>query len=83
MIDGVSSCNSFEIPIAIECMRTAGAIIGTSESIAFQLVGDASLPIFKPFSNLIKEEKDSTKKVGEALLQGQVASGGVVVKSAM
>jgi len=94
VVDGVSSCNSFEIPIAIERMRTEGAIIGTSESIAFQLIGDASLPIFKSFSKLIKEEKDSTKKVGEALLQGQVTpsalsketgvgSVGVVVKSAM
>ena len=91
VIDGVSSCNSFEIPVAIERMRTEGAIIGTSESIAFQLVGDAGLPIFKPFSKLIKEEKDNTKKVGEALLQGQVVSSilsnvdsvGVVTRSAM
>ena len=75
MIDGVSSCNSFEIPIATERMRKEGAIITTSESIAFQLIGDAALPNFKPFSKLIKEEKDSTKTVGEALLQG--------VKSAM
>jgi len=75
VIDGVSSCNSFEIPIATERMRREGAIIGTSESIAFQLIGDAALPTFKSFSKLIKEEKDSTKAVGEALLQG--------VKSAM
>ena len=82
VIDGVSSCNSFEIPIAIERMRR-GAIIGTSESIAFQLIGDAALPTFKPFSKLIKEEKDSTKTVGEALLQGASEAGSVGVKSAM
>ena len=86
MIDGVSSCNSFEIPIATERMRREGAIISTSESIAFQLISDAALPPFKPFSKLIKEEKDRTKIVGEALLQGvsEVASVGVAsVKSAM
>ncbi|PPQ77270.1 hypothetical protein CVT25_010852 [Psilocybe cyanescens] len=93
--DGVSSCNSFEIPIALDRMRTEGAIIGTSESIAFQLMRDAASPKFKAFSKFIKEVKESTKVSGEALLQGrvapnpatdaEVASGGVVIgiKSAM
>ena len=83
MIDGVSSCNSFEIPVAIERMRREGAIIGTSESIAFQLIGDSALPTFKSFSKLIKEEKDSTRTVGEVLLQGVGSVGVVGVKSAM
>ncbi|KIM45924.1 hypothetical protein M413DRAFT_23734 [Hebeloma cylindrosporum] len=83
--DGVSSCNSFEIPIALDRMRTEGAIIGTSESIAFQLMGDAGLNSFKPFSKFIKEVKESTKRAGETLLQGQVASVGQsgAVKSVM
>lgn len=71
--DGVSSCNSFEIPIALDRMRTEGARISTSESVAFQLMADASLPVFKAFSRLIKEEKDSTRRVGQALLQGVAA----------
>lgn len=82
VIDGVSSCNSFEIPIAIERMRREGTIIGTSESIGFQLVGDAAVPNFKSFRTLIKEEKDRTKTAGEALLQG-ASSVGVVPRSAM
>ena len=83
MIDGISSCNSFEIPIATERMREEGAIISTSESIAFELIGDAALPTFKSFSKLIKEEKDSTKTVGEALLRGVAEVGSIGVKSAM
>lgn len=68
--DGVSSCNAFEVPIAVQRMRQEGAIIGTSESIAFQLVGDASSPQFKAFSKLVKEDKESTKQVGGVLLSG-------------
>ena len=72
--DGVSSSNAFEIPIALERMRTEGAAIGTSESVAFQLMQDAASSDFKAFSRLIKDEKERTKAAGESLLQ---------VKSAM
>lgn len=85
--DGVSSCNSFEIPVALDRMRTEGAIIGTSESIAFQLMGDAGLSTFKVFSKFIKEVKESTQRAGELLLApGSVGQSGAVnlgIKSAM
>ena len=55
-------------------MRTEGAAIGTSESVAFQLMQDAASSDFKAFSRLIKDEKERTKAAGESLLQ---------VKSAM
>ncbi|KAF4619938.1 hypothetical protein D9613_005455 [Agrocybe pediades] len=71
--DGVSSCNSFEIPIALDRMRTHGAVISTSESIAFELMRDAGSSNFKAFSKFIKEVKESTKTSGEALLQGRFA----------
>jgi hypothetical protein len=67
--DGVSSCNSFEVPFAFERLRTEGVLVETSESIAFQLMRDASLSTFKAFSQLIKEEKQGTKETGEILLQ--------------
>jgi hypothetical protein len=88
-LDAISSCNSFEIGIAVARLRQAGAVITSSESLAFELMGDASLPGFKEFSKIIKEEKENTKVVGDALVlgrqisesatQSQVAGGGVLM----
>jgi hypothetical protein len=72
-------------------MRSEGAIIGTSESVAFQLMADASLSPFKEFSKFIKQVKESTKEAGEMLLQARLAppvgqteiATGDVIKSAM
>lgn len=40
LADGVSSCNKEEIPWALARMRQAGAQITTSESAAFQIMGE-------------------------------------------
>lgn len=42
-------------------MRSAGAVITTSESIMFQLVQDAKHEKFKAVSALVKEYMDSSK----------------------
>lgn len=70
-------------------MREAGAIITTSESLAFELMRDAGLPIFKEFSKFVKEEKERTKTAGEVLIlgreppteagQSEIAGGGVLL----
>lgn len=44
LADGVSSCNSQEVPIALDRLRTAGAIVTTSESFIYECMGDASIP---------------------------------------
>ncbi len=87
LADGVSSSNKQEVPFALERMRQAGAVISTSESIAFQLqcilcniipitaltdelipAVDSAKPNFKMFAGTIKEEKDRTREVLQAML---------------
>ncbi|KAI9750990.1 MAG: hypothetical protein M1815_001490 [Lichina confinis] len=41
--DGVSSCNPHEVPVALQRLRTQGAIVTTSESWLFEVMGDASI----------------------------------------
>ncbi|KAJ4000543.1 Isochorismatase-like protein [Lentinula boryana] len=67
--DAVSSCNAFEVPIALDAMRHAGVKVLTSESIGFLLMRDASLHTFKEFSRIIRESKGTTKAAGEALFE--------------
>lgn len=43
----MSSCNPQEIPIALDRLRAAGAIVTTSESIIYEIMGDAR---YVPFS---------------------------------
>ena len=57
----MSSCNAGERPVALERLRKEGCVITTSESLLFELVGDASDKDFKAIANLVKETKEETK----------------------
>ncbi|CAK5262477.1 unnamed protein product [Mycena citricolor] len=68
LADAVSSANAAEIPIALAQMRAAGIVVSTTESLGFQLVQDASAPVFRSFSAIIKESKDATKQALSVLI---------------
>ena len=53
-VDSISSRKIIDHEIAIERMRSEGAILATSESIIFELCGTSSRIEFKEISNIIK-----------------------------
>jgi len=65
--DAVSSCNKEEKPIALARLAREGAVITTSESLIFEVMGDAKLAEFKPVSKVVKDFKGQTKEALEAL----------------
>lgn len=71
LADGVSSCNSQEVPIALARLRAEGVTVTTSESWLYEVVGDAGLPEFKKIIGIVKDTKQDTKNALAALLPVQ------------
>ena len=67
LADAVSSCNEGERGIALARLRQEGATVTTTESVLFELIGDAKAPSFKPISGVVKETKGDTKEAVAAL----------------
>lgn len=62
LVDGVSSCNPQEVPIALSRLQASGGQVTTSESVLFQLMVDSAHPNFRGISALVKKTKESTKE---------------------
>ncbi|PNS15252.1 Isochorismatase domain-containing protein 2 [Sphaceloma murrayae] len=67
LADGVSSCNKEEIPIALARLRSSGAVVTTSESFLYELMGDAGIVEFKAIAGLVKQHSEKTKSSLQAL----------------
>lgn len=59
--DGVSSSSQAEVRVAVERMRGVGAVVTTSESWIFEVMGDAKCEGFREIQKLIKEDGMSSK----------------------
>lgn len=68
LADGVSSCNPQEVPLALERLRTAGAVVTTSESWLYECMGDAAIPEFRDIAKVVKETGADTKAALGGLL---------------
>ncbi|KAI2637415.1 Isochorismatase hydrolase [Xylaria nigripes] len=68
LADGVSSCNEQEVSIALARLRAEGAVITTSESWLYELMGDAGISEFRDVARLVKETSTDTKTALSGLL---------------
>jgi len=68
LADGVSSCNRHEVPLALDRLRAAGAIVTSSESWVYELMGDAAIPEFRAVAGVVKTSVPDTAAALSALL---------------
>lgn len=67
LADGVSSCNREEVPIALRRLARAGVTVTSSESLLYEITGDAGSGEFKVVAGLVKEWKEKTRETLQSL----------------
>jgi hypothetical protein len=67
LADGVSSANREEVGVALARLRAEGATVTTSESVIYELMGDARAPEFRGVVGLVKDTLADTRKALQAL----------------
>ncbi|KAH8078824.1 isochorismatase domain-containing protein [Aureococcus anophagefferens] len=59
--DAVSSQRDFDRTVALARLASSGAVVSTSESLVFQLLGNSRHPNFKAIAPFVKENADASK----------------------
>ncbi|PSR93957.1 Isochorismatase-like protein [Coniella lustricola] len=67
LADAISSCNKEEVPLALARLRSEGAVVTTSESWLYEVVGDASTPEFKKLIGIVKDFMGGTREALQGL----------------
>lgn len=67
LADGVSSCNREEVPLALARLRAEGAVVTSSESWLYEVMGDAAVPEFRAIVGLVKDTSTDTAAVLRSL----------------
>ena len=65
--DGVSSCNEVERGVALARLRQEGVKVTTSESLLYEIMGDAADEAFRDVAKIVKETKEDTKAAMQVL----------------
>ena len=63
LADGVSSCNKEEVPVALRRLAGAGATVTSSESLLYEIMGDAAGGEFRSLAGLVKAGTERSREV--------------------
>lgn len=67
VVDGIGAQTATDRAVAVRRMEQAGALLTTSESVVFELMGTSTHLNFKPVSKLVKACKDEKAACGDDL----------------